>query len=464
MKIYRLLAIVMALCTILTMVACTTEKSPETPTTDSTEEQTTLKEDVTTAPPADSGNSGDSGNDSTDSGSTDSGNDSSDSGDSGDVTPPTPKYSWATQGGDGTAEKPLIINQTNFVEFYNYYIKGGWNGFIDPNEYFKLDSDIVVNEGDAATWETTAPAVAFNQPMNEFFGTLDGDNHTISGLYIKTSGARAALFHQLAAGAIVKNLRVTNSYFEVDSTGYDSAATIAGRLLGGLIENCYSDAIIKCNTTGTINVMLGGIAGMVNSANSRIYNCVFAGEVTGAAAADVGGILGKVNSGASTYAEIKNCLNLGSLKGKKVGGILGSDMNPEANNDCNTTITNCINLSKNIVRVKDGVESEHNYIYGRTTGLTINTYVITEFMTKRELTDDEKASDTVITIDGVAYDVKDGTAEKITVVEKSLAEFLALTGTDLAGWNFKDGCIPCPIQGLEILLADYLTAWGITLS
>ncbi|MBO5293793.1 MAG: hypothetical protein J6B71_00885 [Clostridia bacterium] len=240
-----------------------------------------------------------------------------------DKDEPVSQYSWATQGGNGTAETPYIINQQNFIAFYQYYQWGNWNGFFDANEHFKLGSDIVVNTGRAEDWATTSPQTVFNRPLNSFVGTFDGNGYTISGLYIKTKNARAALFHEVNGGT-VQNLRVTNSYFEVDSTDYDSAAAIAGRLNGGMIKGCYSDAIIKCNTSGLTNVMLGGIVGMVGANNSEIVNCQFAGTVTGNWCI-AGGIVGKVNTNI-TGTKITSCTNNGeiSVTGTK-GDIIGKD-------------------------------------------------------------------------------------------------------------------------------------------
>ena len=32
------------------------------------------------------------------------------------------------------------------------------------------------------------------------------------------------------------------------------------------------------------------------------------------------------------------------------------------------------------------------------------------------------------------------------------------------GWFTAEGCLPCPIEGLRIALAPYLTLWGVTLA
>ena len=125
-------------------------------------------------------------------------------------------------------------------------------------------------------------------------------------------------------------------------------------------------------------------------------------------------------------------------------------------------MTNCVNLSKEIY--KGGVKA--NFIYGG--GLSAfylnNVYVITEFSSVSTSANNKDG-----VVNGVAdvYHVGYHSGDNDHKIHRmSLAEFLALAGTTNApeGWFFKDGYIPCPIEGLEIELAPYLTEWGITLS
>lgn len=376
-----------------------------------------------------------------------------------DGTSDMPKYSWVTQGGDGTAESPYIINQTNFLDFYNYYIKGGWNGFYDPNEHFKLESDITVNQGNAANWASTDPAVTFNMPMNAFVGTFDGNGHTISGLCIKTNGERCSLFYELGAGANVKNLRITNSYYQVKGDGYYNTGSVAAMLEGGAtVENCYSDAILEFAGSGASqNTYMGGIVGRSNRGNNVVKNCVFAGQVKGGKN-PVGGIVGGQSgtwSGGSIT--LQNCLNLGSVKGYFAAGIIGYDENSidTSGADTKVKIMNCINFSKEITRITDGWNSERrgNDLVGTNhqVASAINTYVITDVRPNAYS-------------GGAVYGVAD-TVAPFTLCMMSLADFMALGGKANAptGWYFYDGCLPCPIAGLEIDMTPYLNKWGITL-
>ena len=450
MKRFQLLAALVALCMLLTLASCATtdtptpetsgisatetpdtptKPNPEVPTSAPTEENTKPEEPTTAG-----GNEED--------------------------PPKPPKYAWATQGGDGSAESPLIINQDNFVAFYDFYLRGGWNSFGDANEHFALGSDIVVNTGDAKTWGTTAPQTVFEKPMSSFHGQLDGKGHSISGLCIKVSGDRAALFYQIEKGSTVKNLRIVNSYIELNagSATYVTSGTFAGRLHGN-IEGCYSDAVVVGISAATNN-SLGGIVGMVNENGATVKGCVFAGSVT-SENAGAGGIVGKINGG-KTGVVISDCLNLGDVKTgfTRSGGILGENSN---NDEPANKIINCINLSKNIVSeatAEGGKVGGEVYgdTYARIFKLTVNTYVISDV----RVTGGTVANG--VTLDGNGAVVNDEKGIGWTFRIVTLKAFLAGGENMPEGWFTAEGCLPCPIEGLRIALAPYLTLWGVTLA
>ena len=449
MKRFRLLAVLAALCMLLTLASCATPDTPPTGTsgTSATETPNTPTKpnpEVPTSVPT---------------GETPKPETPTTAGGNEEEPPKPPKYAWATQGGDGSADSPLIINQENFVAFYNFYLQGGWNSFGDIKEHFALGSDIVVNTGDAKTWGTAAPQTVFERSMCAFNGQLDGKGHSISGLCIKVSDAtkddRAALFHQINKGSTVKNLGIVNSYIELKSGdfGYVTSGTFAGRLLGN-IEGCYSDAVVvgiggtpKTNT-------LGGIVGMVNENGVTVKGCVFAGSVT-SENAGAGGIVGKINGG-KTGVVISDCLNLGDVKTgfTRSGGILGENSN---NNAPNGKIINCINLSKNITTEggKSGGEI-YGDTYDRVFKLTVNTYVISDV----RVPGGTVANGVTLDENGAVVNDKTGIGWTFRVV--TLKAFLAGGENAPEGWSYREGCLPCPIDWLYIDLAPYLAAWGIS--
>ena len=452
MKHFRLLAVLAALCMLLTLASCAT---PDTPPTGTSGTSATETPNTPTKPNPEVPTSAPTGETPKPETPTTAG------GNEGE-TPKPPKYAWATQGGDGSADSPLIINQENFVAFYNFYLQGGWNSFGDIKEHFALGSDIVVNTGDAKTWGTAAPQTVFERSMCAFNGQLDGKGHSISGLCIKVSNAtkddRAALFHQINKGSTVKNLGIVNSYIELKSGdfGYVTSGTFAGRLLGN-IEGCYSDAVVvgiggtpKTNT-------LGGIVGMVNENGVTVKGCVFAGSVT-SENAGAGGIVGKINN--VTGVVISDCLNLGDVKTgfTRSGGILGENSN---NDDPANKIINCINLSKNIV---SGATAEGGKVGGEIYGdnyasirkLTVNTYIISDV----RVSGGTVANGVTLDENGAVVNDKTGIGWTFRVV--TLKAFLAGGENAPEGWSYREGCLPCPIDWLDIDLAPYLAAWEIS--
>ena len=128
-----------------------------------------------------------------------------------------------------------------------------------------LQADISLSDTEFATIST-------------FGGTLEGNDHTISGLVVEEGMAPAGLFRYLQPTAVVRNLKVS------------------GRIAPG------GDA----STVG----------GIVGENHGAVENCAFTGEITGER--DTGGIAG------ANYGTIRRCKTSGSLTGdNRTGGVAG---------------------------------------------------------------------------------------------------------------------------------------------
>ena len=169
-----------------------------------------------------------------------------------------------------------------------------------------LVADIVVNDSvlteDGSLNGT--PEFAWT-PMGSsssyFTGTFDGNNHTISGLYIDNAGAQYVGLFGYISGGYVKNLGIVDSYI----SGYQYVGAISG--YSGNITNCYNAGTVKAK-----NQYVGGINGY-NGTQNYCYN---EGIVVGASNY-TGGICGY--SGTQNY-----CYNTGEVSGNYyVGGING---------------------------------------------------------------------------------------------------------------------------------------------
>lgn len=113
-----------------------------------------------------------------------------------------------------------------------------------------------------------------------FEGTIDGRNHTISGLYLDAAAGNVGLFGNVAAGkkAVVKNLKIDNSSFKAAGDVGVLFGDVAGELE---ISNVWVNATVE----GTANA--GAIAG--DAAKLVAKNVVVEGTIKGATA---GGVVG----------------------------------------------------------------------------------------------------------------------------------------------------------------------------
>ena len=262
-------------------------------------------------------------------------------------------------GGNGTEGNPYQISNAAEWAYFATQI----NGLTQVKDktinlgYFTLTADIVFNTGDASTWGITAPAINLADvngvsyivgdscKVNPFVGTLDGNGHTISGVYMSKEGGTVGLFGSTAAGnaATIKNLVVTNSYFDSPN---GEVGTLVGQTSGGTttIQNVFvSDSVYIAAGNKYVGGFIGHNGGN-DYGNPKIIfrSCVNAATVNASNADNVGGFLGNVNQ---KEVEIINCLNMGDISGKRyVGGMLGWALGKEA--ACNVNIDACVNVGK----------------------------------------------------------------------------------------------------------------------
>ena len=187
-------------------------------------------------------------------------------------------YSYASDsyaGGEGTKEKPYLIETAEqFARLAKMYRFGGGR-----NKYFKLMKDI-----DLSAHEWYPIGGAEFDDLNEyyftrsvFFGNIDGNGKTITGLKISSYNEANALIAGLEEGS-VKNLRVKDA---VINSGDYGAILVGYNRIRGLIYNC--------EVTGTVTVQSDDVwlscAGLIcgNSlSTSRIVSCRAGGTVNGA--------------------------------------------------------------------------------------------------------------------------------------------------------------------------------------
>ena len=184
---------------------------------------------------------------------------------------------------------------------------------------------------------------------NQYTGTFDGGNHTITGLTVTGSNEFAGLFGFIGPGGTVQNVVLEGVQITSDnSSGY--AGGVAGYCYGGTLENCsvsgsisstlfvggvvsnqIGGSITGCSSSATVKgvIFVGGIAGETNDV-ALLTGCYATGDVTvendGPSKARAGGVVGS-NGGNSTLTA---CYAAGNVSGKgsgtiHVGGAVGEN-------------------------------------------------------------------------------------------------------------------------------------------
>ena len=191
-----------------------------------------------------------------------------------------------------------------------------------------------------------------------FTGTFDGDEHTISGLYINNGDSvYAGLFGYVGRGGMIKGLTVEGKITISGSTS--CVGGIAGRVdsyqtseVGVLADsNDTETGIIDCTSNVTINVTYNGssglsVGGIVGSCGgATISGCKNCGDVSVVGTrgeydidVNIGGIVGY--SGSSTI--IRNCCNTGAVSVQDadyadLGGIIGESRTDRYVDSCYNT-------------------------------------------------------------------------------------------------------------------------------
>jgi len=269
-----------------------------------------------------------------------------------------------------------------------------------------LGSNITLNSGTASESGFTAATGTTRYAWTpigttdgfQFKGTFDGKGHTISGVYVKKGNLYRGLFGR-CSGAIIRNVKLTNSYLECTMTSEARLGSIVGLAQGSsfTMENVYSDAILKSSAKG-----VGGLVGYVStSSNSKKVNmtsCWFAGDIyvdiAGETAVAAGGHIGNAVKGTVL---LDTCYYTGDIEvtyrsnstqeswGAQIGGFVARD----TATNCPVQIKNSLSagtIKANWNNNDDGTENKQKEItrtnqflgYAENTNSSVqNSYTIT---------------------------------------------------------------------------------------
>lgn len=132
-----------------------------------------------------------------------------------------------------------------------------------------------------------APAIS----NKAFQGTLDGDGHTVNGIYYNGSDSLVGLLPAIKNTVTVKNIQIDNSYLE--STGYGIAALIGFVQSGSTVtvskSYIHENVTVISNSDDTANSSAGGLFGW-GVGNITVFDCaafssqvskIYAGSIMG---------------------------------------------------------------------------------------------------------------------------------------------------------------------------------------
>ena len=265
-------------------------------------------------------------------------------------------------GGDGSNGNPYIVEDAADLDAIRKSSS--------LSKSYKLAKDIDLTDYLAAggngyaAWGSEG-WLPIGESSAPFTGTFNGDNHTISGLWINRPtpamyGFSVGLFGYITPSASPLGGFIENLNVEIAPAGIISGNGSAGGLLGAtsnvfsasgvaamtIIKNCHvtggdisgygsvGGLVGRCNfsvnnSSSTCNVIIpvknkdyaGGLIGYL-LANTEVVNCYATGNVT-IESNYAGGLIGGYDSNSKT---IRNCYASGNVSaGNYAGGFIGKD-------------------------------------------------------------------------------------------------------------------------------------------
>ena len=229
-----------------------------------------------------------------------------------------------TYKGEGTAESPYLINNLDDLKWFRDDVNAG-NNYKD--KYVKLTADIDLSS--VTNW-TPIGNVTYNskyvlEATNVFSGVFDGNDNVIFNLKVnKTVGgadtqANVGLFGITGAGAVIKDLTLTNVDINTD-----------GRNVGALAGFAYNTDLENITVNGNIQIKGGnnvsGVSGMTRNHDMIAKNITVKGNDGSTIVGNniVGGIFAEIAPNGSTQTFTNLSVENVAITGVGgVGGIVG---------------------------------------------------------------------------------------------------------------------------------------------
>ena len=178
---------------------------------------------------------------------------------------------------------------------------------------YELTSDI--NASGTVHWNSGAGFKPIGRFKNQFTGTFNGSDHTISGLTIDRINNRpVGLFNSVGSGGVVENVGVENA----DITGMKPVGGLVGYNSGGTLDASY----VTGNVTATNFNGASVVGGLVGRNAGTVTNSYATANVTGSGDY-VGGLVG-LNVDSLDEGTVTNSYATANVTGSSyVGGLVG---------------------------------------------------------------------------------------------------------------------------------------------
>lgn len=251
--------------------------------------------------------------------------------------------------GNGDVENPFQISTAAELAWFRDYVNEKYE---NVKASAKLTADIDLSgfchAADASKNIGNKSWVPIGNSTNKYQGTFDGNNKTITNLYINASQLNVGLFGCTYEGTIKNltfeyaNVTNTNNYvgvlvgkafwgstlqnIKISNTCQIKGGNYTGGIAGYLDGNAYN--CVNCATVQGIKY-IGGLCGFysISRTGNSMTACANYGNVT-ASSLGVGGLVGYFDSGT-----IQDCANYGGVKGtNRVAGMAGSVNNGKIQN------------------------------------------------------------------------------------------------------------------------------------
>ena len=197
------------------------------------------------------------------------------------------------EGGSGTQDDPYVIINAAQLAYFEKDINSGTSS--NSGSYFCLENDIILNSDYAnfENWGTESPSNVwtpiskYNEDKLEkiFKGSLEGNGHTIYGLYTDGSSGNSGtgLFGALNGGS-VSNLNLKKSYIKADGYAGGVIGVAVGQTRTVKIFNVGFEGIIDTNGVaagGLVGEIVTFPTGAIDVYSSYSHGKIFANDMTG---------------------------------------------------------------------------------------------------------------------------------------------------------------------------------------